>query len=84
MQESAKHDQEQLPPRLALVSHALALAVTPAPQPDSSSLTTTMQQHTALEQLVAAAEIVGGCEWLWGYCNFLQRRHRQGPCPGRS
>jgi hypothetical protein len=73
MQESAKHDQEQLPPRLALVSHALGLAVTPVPQFIScefvsSSLTTTMQQQrTALGQLVAAAELVGGCEWLWRY-----------------
>jgi hypothetical protein len=73
MQESAQHDQEQLPPRLALVSHALALAVTPVPQfvscefVSSSSTTTMQQQHTALQQLVAAAEIAGGCEWLWAY-----------------
>jgi hypothetical protein len=81
MQESAQHNQEQLPPRLALVSHALALAVTP--QLVSSSSTTTLQlRHTALEQLVAVVETAGGCEWLGGYCDFLQRLHRLGSFPG--
>jgi hypothetical protein len=84
MQESAQqHEQEQLSPKLALVSHALALAVTPAPQPVSSGSIVVMgaeaRQHlqAALARFVAeAAE--GGCEWLQAYCEFLQRRHRLG------
>jgi ankyrin repeat protein len=86
-QESVQHgqDQERLPPRLALVSHALALAATPGPQPVSSGSTTMLsvdarrQLQAALVPLVAAAEAAeGGCEWLCGYCEFLQRRHRVG------
>jgi hypothetical protein len=83
MQESAQHDQEQLPPKLALVSHALALAATPAPQPVGSSSTGGMgaaaRQHlqAALARL-AAESAEGGCEWLQAYCDFLQRRHRVG------
>jgi hypothetical protein len=83
MQVLAQHEQEQLSPKLALVSHALALAVTPAPQPVGSSSTGVMgaeaRQHlqAALARLAAeAAE--GGCEWLQAYCDFLQRRHRLG------
>jgi hypothetical protein len=83
MQELAQHEQEQLSPKLALVSHALALAATPAPQPVDSSSTGVMgdeaRQHlqAALARLAAeAAE--GGCEWLQAYCDFLQRRHRLG------
>jgi hypothetical protein len=87
MQDSAQHDQaqEMLPPRLALVSHALALAATPARQPVSSSSTTVLgpgsklQLQAVLARLVAAAEAAeGGCEWLHAYCDFLQRRHRLG------
>ena len=80
MQEPAQHDQEQLSHKLVLVSHALALAVTPAPQPVGSGSTGVMgaeaRQHlqAALARLAAeAAE--GGCEWLQAYCDFLQRRH---------
>jgi hypothetical protein len=86
MQESAQQDQEQLPPKLALVSHALALAATPKAQPISSSSTgagspvlgaeARQQLQTALARLVAAAKAAeGGCEWLHAYCDFLQRRH---------
>jgi hypothetical protein len=80
MQESALHDQEQLPPKLALVSHALALAATPAPQPvGSSKQRCKARQHlqAALARL-AAESAEGGCEWMQAYCNFLQRRHRVG------
>jgi hypothetical protein len=83
MQELAQHEQEQLPPKLALVSHALALAANPAPQPDGSSWTGGMgaeaRQHlrAALARL-AAESAEGGCEWLQAYCDFLQRRHRVG------
>jgi ankyrin repeat protein len=83
MQEPAQHEQEQLSPKLALVSHALALAATPAPQPVGSGSTGVMgdeaRKHlqAALARLAAeAAE--GGCEWLQAYCDFLQRRHRLG------
>ena len=83
MQEPAQHEQEQLSPKLALVSHALALAATPAPRPVGSGSTGVMgaeaKQHlqAALARLAAdAAE--GGCEWLHAYCDFLQRRHRLG------
>jgi hypothetical protein len=87
MQEPAQHEQEQLsptmPPQLALVSHALALAATPAPQPVGSGSTGVMdaeaRQHlqAALARL-AAESAEGGCEWLQAYCDFLQRRHRLG------
>jgi hypothetical protein len=77
MQEPAQHDQEQLSPKMALVSHALALAATPAPQPCMRRLDTEARQHlqAALARLAADAT-KGGCEWLQAYCNFLQRRHR--------
>jgi hypothetical protein len=82
MQEPAQHEQEQLTPKLALVSHALALAATPAPQHVGSGSTGVMgaearHLQAALARLAAeAAE--GGCEWLQAYCDFLQRRHRLG------
>jgi hypothetical protein len=89
----AQHDQEQvLPPKLALVSHALALAATPAPQTElmgvSPLCVTVAEAKAALAvyaaatearlklQAVAAEAAEGGCEWLYGYCDFLQRRHR--------
>jgi ankyrin repeat protein len=76
---SAKHDQERLP-KLALVSHALALAATPAPQPFGSSSAGVMgaeaRKHLQAALAYLAAESTeGGCEWLQAYCNFLQRRH---------
>jgi ankyrin repeat protein len=80
MQEPAQHVQEKLLPKLALVSHALALAATPAPQPVGSGSTGVMsagaRQHlqAALASL-AAESAKGGCEWLQAYCDFLQRRH---------
>jgi hypothetical protein len=80
MQEPAQHEQEQLSSKLALVSHALALAATPAPRPVGSGSTGVMgaearHLQVALARLAAeAAE--GGCEWLQAYCDFLQRRHR--------
>jgi hypothetical protein len=83
MQKPAQHEQEQLSPKLALVSHALALAATPAPQPVGSGSTGVMdaeaRQHlqAALARL-AAESAEGGCEWLQAYCDFLQRRHRLG------
>jgi hypothetical protein len=77
------HDQEQLPPRLSLVSHALALAATPVPHPASARSTAVLgaevgqQLQVTLAGLVAAADAAeGGCEWLDAYCSFLQRRHR--------
>ena len=86
MQEPAQHEQGQLSPKLALVSHALALAATPAPQPypfrllsQSGVMVAEARQHlrAALARLAAeAAE--GSCEWLQAYCDFLQRRHRLG------
>ena len=83
MQELAQQDQERLPPKLALVSHALALAATPAPQPVGSSSTgvTGVEARQHLREALAylAAEAAeGGCEWLQAYCDFLQRRHRVG------
>jgi hypothetical protein len=81
MQEPAQHEQEQLSPKLALVSHALALTATPAPQPVGSSSSgvagAEARQHlqAALARL-AAESAEGGCEWLQAYCDFLQRRHR--------
>ena len=83
MQEPVQHEQEQLSPKLALVSHALALAATPAPRPVGSGSTGVMgaeaRQHlqAALARL-AAESAEGGCEWLQAYCDFLQRRHRLG------
>jgi ankyrin repeat protein len=85
MQEPAQYEQEQLLPKLALVSHALALAATPAPQPVGSGSTgvtrscTHMRQHLqAVLARLAAEATEGGCEWLQAYCDFLQRRHRLG------
>ena len=85
MQEPVQHDQAQLSPKLALVSHALALAATPAPQPVGSGSTgvtrscTHMRQHLqAVLARLAAEAAEGGCEWLQAYCDFLQRRHRLG------
>jgi hypothetical protein len=81
MQEPALHEQEQLSPKLALVSYALALAATPAPQLVGSGSTgvtgAKARQHlqAALARL-AAESAEGGCEWLRAYCDFLQRRHR--------
>jgi hypothetical protein len=74
---------EQLSPKLALVSHALALAATPAPQPVECSSTGAMgdeaRQHLRAALACLAAEAAeGGCEWLQAYCDFLQRRHRLG------
>jgi ankyrin repeat protein len=83
MQEPAQHEQEQLSPKTALVSHALALAATPAPRPVGSGSTGAMgaeaRQHlqAALSRL-AAESAEGGCEWLQAYCDFLQRRHPLG------
>jgi ankyrin repeat protein len=82
MQELAQHDQVQLLPKLALVSHALALAATPKSQPISSSSTgagapvlgaeARQQLQTVLRQGSSS------CEWLHAYCDFLQRRHSLG------
>jgi hypothetical protein len=72
---------EQLSPKLALVSHALALAATPAPHlvSLSSAAVLGVGVRLVLAWLVAAAEAAeGGCEWLQAYCDFLQRRHRLG------
>jgi hypothetical protein len=68
-------------PKLALVSHALALAVTPSPQLQVLVLGVEARQRlqAVLAGLVAATEAAeGGCEWLHAYCDFLQRRHRLG------
>ena len=76
-------EQEKLLSKLALVSHALALAATPASQHVGSGSTGVMgaeaRQHlqAALARL-AAESAEGGCEWLQAYCDFLQRRHRLG------
>jgi ankyrin repeat protein len=83
MQEPAQHEHEQLSPKLVLVSHALALAATPAPHLVSLSLSSAavlgIGVRLVLAWLVAAAEAAeGGCEWLQAYCDFLQRRHRLG------
>jgi hypothetical protein len=60
------------PPRLMLVSHELALLVTPPPYIPSPA---TEQQREAIAQLT----MEDGCPWLSGYCGFLLRRH---PAPG--
>jgi hypothetical protein len=81
MQEPTQHGQDQLPPKLALVSHALALAATPAPHlvSLSSAAVLGVGVRLVLAWLVAAAEAAeGGCEWLQAYCDFLQKRHRLG------
>jgi hypothetical protein len=83
MQELAQHVQEKLSPKLALVSHALALAATPAPQPAGSGSTGVVgdearQRLQAAMARLAAESAEGGCEWLQAYCDFLQRRHRLG------
>jgi ankyrin repeat protein len=83
MQEPAQHNQEQMSPKLALVSHALALAATPAHQPVGSSSTGVMGAEAGQHLQAALARLVaelaeGGCEWLQAYCDFLQRRHRLG------
>jgi hypothetical protein len=80
MQEPAQHEQEQRSPKLALVSHALALAATPAPQPAGSGSTDVIgaeaRQHLQAALACLAAEAAeGGCEWLQAYCDFLQQRH---------
>jgi hypothetical protein len=82
----SEQDREQLPHKLALVSYALALAVTPAAHPVNSSSTAMLgvearqKLQAELARLVGAAEAAeGGCEWLRGYCDFLQRWHRLGP-----
>jgi hypothetical protein len=78
MQESAQHDQGRLPPKLALVSHALALAATPRPQPVVSSSTGGMsaeaRQHlqAALARLAAEAAERGaasGCRRTATFCS---------------
>jgi hypothetical protein len=83
MQESAQDDQAQLPPRLALVSHALALGAIPAPQPAGSGSTGGIGAETRHHLQAALARLApeaaaGGCEWLQAFCDFLQRRHRVG------
>jgi hypothetical protein len=83
MQSPVQHEQEQQSPKLALVSHALALAATPAPHLVGLSLCSAAVMgvgvRLVLAWLVAAAEAAeGGCEWLQAYCDFLQRRHRLG------
>jgi ankyrin repeat protein len=71
--------QQQLLPKLALVSHALALAATPAPQPQVMCVEARQQLQATLARLSAAAKAgEGGCEWLLANCDFLQRRHRLG------
>jgi hypothetical protein len=89
MQEPAQHEQEQLSPKLALVSHALALAATPAPRPVGSGSTGVMgaearQNLQAALARLAAEAAEGGCEWLQAYCDFLQRRHRRRKRSARS
>ena len=82
MQEPAQHEQEKMTPKMALVSHALALAATPAPQPVGSGSTGVMDAEArhlqAALACLAAESAEGGCEWLQAYCDFLQRRHRLG------
>jgi hypothetical protein len=83
MQEPAQHDQGKLLPKLALVSHTLALAATPAPQPVGSGSTGVISAEArkhlqATLACLAAESAEGGCEWLQAYCDFLQRRHRLG------
>jgi hypothetical protein len=94
MQEPAQHEQEQHSPKLALVSHALALAATPVPQHVGSGWTGVPRSYTRRSQRAMGAEVrqrmqaalarlaaesaEGGCEWLQAYCDFLQRRHRLG------
>jgi hypothetical protein len=72
---------QELSPKLALVSHALALAVTPAPQPihGMMGLEAMQQLQATLARLDVAEDAPeGGCEWLHRYCDFLQRRYRLG------
>jgi ankyrin repeat protein len=84
MQERAQRDQQQLTPKLALVSHALALAATPTPPVSSSSAGVLgagarQQLQAELARLVVVTDTAeGGCEWLHAYCAFLRRRHRLG------
>jgi hypothetical protein len=71
------HDQEQLPPRLSLVSHALALLLPRYHILLVLGAEVGQQLQVTLAGLVAAPDAAGGgCEWLHLYCNFLQRRHR--------
>jgi ankyrin repeat protein len=73
--------QEQLLPRMALVSHAMALAATPALQPVSCSSTAVLSDEARRKLQVVLAQLdvaASGCEWLHAYCNFLQRRHQLG------
>jgi hypothetical protein len=72
----------QEPVRLALVSHALVLDATPTAVIGAEAR---QQLQAALARLVAAAEAAeGGCEWLQGHCDFLQRRHRLGGAEGQA
>ena len=70
--------QQQDPARLVLISHALALLVTPArvEHTDSDSMmivpvAPTKHQQEAISHLATEA----GCPWLSAYCRFLTRRH---------
>jgi hypothetical protein len=69
-----------LPPRLGLVSYALALQVTPIIAEGSTVLekAAAKRLHTGIAQLMAASDETteeGGCTWLHGYCKFLEQRH---------
>jgi hypothetical protein len=76
-------------PRLALVSHALALAATPMAecQEGYSAILPGRKQLLQMvkAQLVDVAEAAGdgGCEWLHAYWHFIQqRRGLLGSCLG--
>jgi hypothetical protein len=93
-QEPAHHDQAQLPPKLALVSHELALAATLASQPVGSSSTGVpsaeawqlLQSALArLDRVSAEATGEGGCMHTATFCSDgtgLGRRPCRAPCRG--
>jgi ankyrin repeat protein len=86
-QQLPKRVLARLVAELTGVLHALARAVTvtvtPVPQPVSSTATLGIETRQQLQAALVLhivelkKEAEGGCEWLRGYCDFLQRRHHR-------
>jgi hypothetical protein len=83
MTAAAAVEKQALPPRLGLMSYALALQVerfleqvTPCSMVLEKAAAKRL--HAGISELMAASDDTmeeGGCMWLHGYCDFLQQRH---------
>jgi hypothetical protein len=76
--------QQQPGPRVALVSHALALGATRMTECRYSGRFDPDGDLTSpwwIAKLIAVSEPEneGGCKWLHGYCRFMEQRHRLNP-----